>query len=52
MGGFGEEKGVSGFLLTRQLEERGVKRKLREPESRACLFLRDHSARQVPVFTA
>lgn len=52
MGGLGEEKGVSGFLLARQLEERGVKRKLREPESRACLFLGDHIARQVPVSTA
>lgn len=46
MGGLGEEKGVSSFLLAKRLEERGVKRKLREPEDRACLFLEGHRTRQ------
>lgn len=47
VGGSGEEKGVSGFLLAQRLEERGVKRKLQEPEDRAHLFLGGQRPKQV-----
>lgn len=47
MGGLGEEKGVTGFLLAQRLEERGVKRELGDSEDRARLSLGGHRARRV-----
>lgn len=47
MGGLGEEKGVTGFLLAQRLEERGVKRKPGDSEDKARLYLGGHRARRV-----
>lgn len=47
VGGLGEEKGVTGFLLAQRLEERGVKRELGDSEDRARFYLGGYRARRV-----
>lgn len=46
VGGLGEEKGVTGFLLAQRLEERGVKREQGDSEDRARLSPGGHRARR------